>query len=212
MDPWLLPHYGEPIEAWRRLVRDVRGCLTIAARFHLDERVAPEDWELFATIRAKELLGAPKTKTRWAEITSLLVPRSPEAWLVDSSVLEFDLDDPGTEFEEIATTPTGAIARLIDMMMRPVSLHLAWNGTPRVELQPTGVLGALGVQLAQGCVLGRSFALCSSCGRLFRPKRKPRSGEATWCSQPKCKRASQRAAEERYRLRGHATEKGKKHG
>jgi hypothetical protein len=73
---------------------------------------------------------------------------------------------------------------------QPVQLRiLAAETAPRLELSATGLLGAIGLGLAQRVILESDLAVCANCGRVFRPYR-PRPGVSFWCKREQCKRAS----------------------
>lgn len=70
----------------------------------------------------------------------------------------------------------------------PLNLHLA----------PSGLYGALGVALLYATTASEGIALCSSCGRPYPPKRRPRPGENHFC--PSCgERAAARLRQQRRR-------------
>lgn len=199
-ESWLsseqLEHYAEPLDLWRRLIGDLRGCLRIAQRFHADAWIKEEDWALFGNVVVGPLgpAGSPA-----GELVTALVPTTPAALLAEP---------PGgisfAEVEGLTAEVTGdarrVVSSLVEMMMSSSVVRLSWQpNAPRVEMRPTGVLSALGLATANWIVRGDRTALCAGCGRLYRARRKPRAGEQTWCDRERCKKAAQRARQARTR-------------
>lgn len=85
---------------------------------------------------------------------------------------------------------------------------LAHSRDDRIPRVGVSLFGALLVKLLSA-ISGSGFSSCSECGDVYVPKRKPRAGEAHYCS--KCGReAAVRAAGVRYRERRLAQAKEKK--
>lgn len=86
---------------------------------------------------------------------------------------------------------------LLGAAVRP---WLSWEGGRRVGLVwYDGVLGAAWAQLY--AIVGSSYAVCSGCGRRFRPTQLPRTGDRTWCSREECRLRRSAAASRDYRER-----------
>jgi len=88
--------------------------------------------------------------------------------------------------------------------------RLAWGtavgNSMRVEFSDKvgrgriSLLGALTIQLL-GAVVGTGFAVCSHCGAVFTPTRKPAAARRSYCERLECKKASHRDAKADYRRR-----------
>jgi hypothetical protein len=87
--------------------------------------------------------------------------------------------------------------------------RLAWSNDPRalrMEFSDRAgggaisLLGALTVQL-MGAIVGTGFAVCSHCGAVFSPSRRPASSRRSYCHQPVCKKASRLQAKIDFRKR-----------
>ena len=61
-------------------------------------------------------------------------------------------------------------------------VSIAWTGkSPDVTLGRNRLLGALAIELLFTMTRSRGFALCSSCGRSYAPKRRPRADQRRYC-------------------------------
>lgn len=87
------------------------------------------------------------------------------------------------------------VAEAIGSWMRlgGVRFELEWESpTPRVQLVPAGLFGALAIQLA--AIIGAAdFAVCTSCGAPFHPSRRPSPNDRTYC--PDCRKAGRPQAD-----------------
>lgn len=91
---------------------------------------------------------------------------------------------------------------------KPLEGPEASRDSPRLTLEfsdATGrgrisLLGALTVQLL-GAIAGTGFAVCSHCGSVFSPSRRPASDRRSYCKRQECKKASLLDAKAAYRKR-----------
>jgi hypothetical protein len=83
-----------------------------------------------------------------------------------------------------------------------VDIRLSWRSPidgPEVRLGGYKLFGALAVQMMLAVATSDGFAICSGCGALYSPKKRPRAGEDHYCGAPECKKLANRRAQERYR-------------
>ena len=72
-------------------------------------------------------------------------------------------------------------------------------GAQPVRLGVRSLFGALAVQLLFAAVRAPFTRSCAGCGKLFRPSRKPRGEEKSWCRQCTKKKKDRAAASARFR-------------
>lgn len=197
---YALEHYAEPVAAWRQLIGDLRGCLTIASRLRSGASVSIEDWEEFGTVEVTANGLSEVESVR--EVVGVRLPQSLEGRWERASIVEplsaKEKGYPGSQ--EMAVTPAAVVAEVLNVLMTGVSLRLqVLEDRPTVVPHAGGVLGAVGLTLAGRCTSGRGFALCANCNRFFLVGRSRPRDKAAWCTTQECKKASLRAADERRR-------------
>lgn len=187
-----LEHGAEPVDAWRRIAADIRGCLVIAARFAKEEKVSPDEWALFGNLVGVRSLGLDGALD---DAVSVRAPSNQEAMIDSSGALGYI---------GVMGAPSFVVMHLVNVMLaRTVTrLVLHPDGTRALQIEPSGLLGEIGLQLARAVVNTTAFAVCSGCGEMFAPSRKPRAGERAWCEQCRAARQPQRAAQRDYARRG----------
>jgi hypothetical protein len=84
------------------------------------------------------------------------------------------------------TSPELVAGAFCNLLLGRVGLRtfMAPEG-PSLRLEPGGLVGALGLALAQKLTRNAGFAICSGCSSAFTPSRKPPQGRRAWC--PKCR-------------------------
>jgi hypothetical protein len=167
----LLPHGAEPIDAWRRLAGDLVGALRVAAAYHQDEPVSDVALASFRNVVIGRFgHGADPDFVR------ARVP-SKAASLIDPPVL--------IDMAMKSCSAAHAVGQFTDVLLDVVRLRtrLTPDGLPSTRIEPGGLLGALGLQLAQKISKTNGLALCSGCSGFFSPKRKPSAGRRTYCGE-----------------------------
>jgi hypothetical protein len=183
----LVPHGAEPIDAWRRLAGDLAGALRVAAAYHQDEPVNDVALASFRNV-VIERLGQGFDP----DFVRARVP-SKAASLIDPPV-PIDM--------AMMLGPTAeVVGRLIDVLLDVVRLRtrLTPDGLPSTRIEPGGLLGALGLQLAQKVSKTNGLAICSGCGDSFSPERKPSAGRRTYCGECRDAKIPERDAARSYR-------------
>ena len=181
-----LEHGAEPLDAWRRLARDVGGCLLVASLYARDELVDLEVWKLFGNVSNVKSLPLPKMKG----FVSASVPESPDGLI---AYLPPRVGQLGP--------PSQIVMHLVNLMLRRTTPRLVlWpDGTRRLQIEPAGLLGEIGLQLAREIAGASAFAVCVGCAEIFAPSRRPRVGERSWCLDCRDKKRDQRVASQDYR-------------
>lgn len=183
----LLEHGAEPVDAWRRLARDVGGCLRIAFRFRNDEPVTEDDWGLFGNLQDLEPRPGPPG---YADAVDVLMPASVSALIEPNPTSHIASWFP----------PVEVLAAIVNLMIRTTSLRLVCSSdTTKLQIESGGLLGELGLQLGRLIGTSSAFAVCSGCGDVFAPTRRPKVGQRAWCAPCRERGLSKNAAQRKYR-------------
>jgi hypothetical protein len=178
----LFEHGAEPISAWRRLARDVAGCIKIAALLADDEPVTEEDWALFGNLGE---VSAPHAGT-------VHVP-------VPSSVTALAYPEPMSN-TSIRGYPRDVAAYIVNLLLGSTVPRLYWSEDfKEMRIESVGLLGELGLQLGRLFGGSSALAICAGCNNYFAPTKRPRAGEKSWCDSVSCKRKAKSAAQSTYR-------------
>lgn len=168
------PHGAEPLAAWRRLVGDVWGVLQVSAAYLNNEPVETTIWQSFQNIRAE-----PYGDTDGAIVVAGMPSRHEELFEPLPVIPPMRFLGP----------PAEVVGSFTDLLLEPVQIRtfMAPEG-PSARLEPTGLLGALGLQLMTKITTAKDklpgLAFCAGCGEFFTPSRKP-SRPRSWCN--KCR-------------------------
>lgn len=173
--------YWEPLEAWSRYTRQLRAILRVAAALHAEKPTETDDWRV---IEAAE----PKARGD---------TRSPR-WL---------------KHDRAADAATAEHLARLDLTFRV--REWLWYANVQIGFQqaddeffvtaaPTGLAGALGVQLAAAIASPLGVYRCDACGLPYMPSRKPQEGRSRFCPRETCgARAWNRASYRRHPRRKH---------
>jgi hypothetical protein len=186
----------EPVELWRRVIREMTAVYAIAGRLRRDKLVDRAAWEPLAGI-----VRLPLT----AEDAGDDAPLASVTALPDESVAPWILVGPGTLEGQRQALAAIVGAWLALGAVRPV---IAW-GAPRedepvVTLGVSTLFGGLVLELLLAVGGQAGFAICSGCGMPYVPGRRPPAGafgapRATYCRTCRGKNAAQNAAAQRWR-------------
>lgn len=180
----MLPGHGsEPVRLWLELAADARATLRCAALLDRGSEPTEKDWSEFGNFEIDEdqpggvLLSVIDSGTR-------LTP--------------FGLDSGSFEPELILSEFVSSWLRFA----RP-EIRFLWSAKqrPMLQLEPGGVLGAIGLQLAQALARTDGLSLCDGCGTGYTPRRESRAGQRRFCNTCRANRVPQLAAERDYRKR-----------
>jgi hypothetical protein len=181
------PRICEPIEAWRRLARQLQATLQLAARLQRGE-VAPL---LGSGAHAWEMIAAadPMNARYSAWIDELSAGRSVVA----------ATEDPTTA--ELLNLERAAIARVVDLWLTLGGVQLVpyWDAARsrmliRVDFhRAPGLAGRLALEVASVLTSPFGVVQCDGCGYPYAPvKRRPRSDRRAYC--PACSEGTSVAA------------------
>jgi len=177
----MLPHGIEPIAAWRRLADDVWGVLQVSAAYLGNEPVPITIWRSFQNIRAEPYVGT------YGAIVEAGMPLRHEE-LIEPL--------PVSSPRRFLAPPAQIVGAFADLLLELVQIRtfMAPEG-PSARLEPTGLIGALGLQLMTKITTAKNklagLAFCAGCGEFFTPSRKPPAGRRSWCN--KCTETGVRA-------------------
>jgi hypothetical protein len=163
-DPWFCPpgrevsdgRIFEQLDAWRSWSRRVRSTLLVAAALQQKRLPSSDDWR-----RAFNLDFTPTEDFRdFQKIYNYTEPANvPEAW----AKLDLRLNH------------WVGLARARPFVERSA-------GKPRITLGGNGLFAAIAIQLMLAATRTQGMALCCGCGKLFSPRRRPRSDQRSYCS------------------------------
>jgi hypothetical protein len=165
-----------PLDWYRQFARWSRSVLNIAARLHRGQPAEPEDWE---AVDPEFADGDGYTYGQgWRKVPLTKAARVDEERENLASVLDRWLDITG------------------------VSVRFVWDSDrPSYCLYPGGLPGAVVMSLIFSVAKSGGFAVCSSCGRAYTPKRRPAEGRRSYCDDEQCQKASVRDAQRDLRAR-----------
>jgi hypothetical protein len=183
-------HGSESLDAWRRLAADVVGSLEVAAAYHRDGYVDTSVWRSFGNLRI-EVVDQPGGE--W--VSTSLPSRSAQLALSPPTT-----GWNGADGARFIGPPAQAIGTFADLLLDGVRLRTRMSPDgPSAQLEPFGLLGAIGLQLMQKICGTAALALCAGCREPFAPKRKPVQGRRSWCERCKESGVPQRQAARDYR-------------
>jgi hypothetical protein len=166
---------AEPIDWWRTLATEATATLDLAAKIRNPRaEVTVDDWDRFTTLSVE-----PMGKWWEYQATSYGPLKCAGEGVLDAKQL---------------------LSLYVSAWLADVSVGLVWSyaGEAEMDLWPGGLLGALGLQLAQSLARTGGLALsCRGCGQSFSPQH----GNQRYCHRCKDLRESQRLATKRYRER-----------
>ncbi len=179
------PRFAESVDAWRAYAARARGLVAFALLLKdgasLDSRAARETW---VTAMFGGFDTAEKAERLRAEVTDG----------AQRARLDTLIEDSRRDYERAlrdAPTDTGVGGSMVAEEVRRwtelgrIGVELDWNGSGfSASLRPQGtpsLFGALAAQLFRA-VSSSSLSLCTHCGALFQPSRKPASGRRSYCA------------------------------
>jgi hypothetical protein len=199
----------EPLETWRQFALLFRTLLNLAASIHLIQPGKPEHWQIvehWFQSHSEHFARQDHMRfweSKWqADFKSYIDERqntlsrkkSQEAakyrW---SRKLELEVK---MDFAYIFFTHCVRTLLLIS----GVKINFLWVRTgPKTHLEANGLFDALVAQLILAINRSQGFVMCSSCGELYTPKRRPRPNQRHYCGKEECKkRAAWKNASARY--------------
>jgi hypothetical protein len=150
----------ELASVWRDHAHRLKAILQAAANLHLGKTGEPADWAVI------EPWHEP-TESWWNEQARAAEPLSTVEWsgiTLQKMHLEFAV--------------SGLIA---DSGAKPF-FYWPLNRPPTITVLSGGLPSVLAIQVAFAIVGGKTFASCTSCGKLYEPERKPQAGRRNYCS------------------------------
>jgi hypothetical protein len=181
----------EPLVAWRRYSLKAKSLLDVAAHLHagrivtdnkvavgLDKSLYSEKKLSFEVRRRFQIVTLSAELNRWLALGNV---RPFFSWSL--------VEEPSVSFG----TTWFWMARSIE---RTLVVEL-------IDFQGSSLFGALGIQLLMAITRVQGFALCSECGEMYSPTRRPNANRRNYCA--KCGiKAARRAASREYRARSQA--------
>jgi hypothetical protein len=187
--------YTEPLEAWRRYARQLRGLLLIAAKLRLEELGEPEDWR---AVNAGEPSMVGDNQPSGMEFYIPQSDLSGEIWGPEES--------NGATVRRLREERFH-VAHAVGHWFRygSVRLYPQWHwetdGNHRfvVETLYGGLHGKLAVELAAALSSENGIYQCAGCGDPFVSEdRKRDSTRNTWCDSQECQSEQLRQNSRRY--------------
>jgi hypothetical protein len=163
--------YVEPISVWARYLRQAHAILSLAEQLSDDRAGRGHNWEA--------LLEA------WLPESTLSPPRYP--------------DRVRMRIQSHGTLPAGSrrsleeewwlLLRVVDLWLKygSVGVGLGLNKaqgavTPAAYIGSANLIGNLAAQMVWAVMRQDPLIFCSACGKPYNPERRPRAGEAHFCS------------------------------
>ncbi len=178
------PWWNEPLEAWRRYARHLRGLLLVASNLLVESPGAQADWQ--AVVDA-EPIGQ--------KIYSPIGELDGEIWGPEKLDVRSRRRDPTSEHNYIAV----AVNRWFEY--GGVNLIPSWRseGSFRIETTYSGLTGRLAVDLAAALSSPTGIYRCAGCGIPFTSENRRRArNREKWCDRPDCKLERDRRNSKKY--------------
>lgn len=175
--------YAEPIESWRVMAQAARATLQLAVAIYDNRSTRRQDW---ACLRGWYY-------ERWRDVLSKNLSQPEIRAAAERNQLE-DVVNRWIEWAEISpcfswTRRSGGV----DAQVGITNCRGAFGGSLTLR-------GALAYQLFLAVAQSRALATCSSCGRVYAPKRKPAETRNRYCDTCGIN-AARRDAQARFRAR-----------
>lgn len=179
----------ERLDHWQVWARYFRALLEIGAELHRERGKGPvEAWTVVVNAYS-DLMGTNAGPSALFENNPVL---DPVEMFSDGRLTEAHVEKWRREYddEEIRQEFGGRVNDLLRFAR--IAPRFSWNDRARIELDGYDLLGALTRQLLFAMARVDGLAVCSGCGCLIVPQRRPRADQRSWCRSEKCRRAADR--------------------
>jgi hypothetical protein len=201
----------EPIESWRGFASLFRTLLNLAAAIHKNGPGEPEDWKFLdqwiinASRRGDDhamhtgRFMRQKHMRFWEDdwsgdfrnyIEGLRLRRKLRVYKIEEMEHDAKMDFAQMFFSECMSYL---------LTISNVEVFFFWPRTgPIIQLAVRGLFDALVVHLMLAVSRSQGFVICSSCGELYAPQKRPRRNQRHYCKKPECKKDAWRYASARH--------------
>jgi hypothetical protein len=158
------------LSAWHRYAHIAQAIIDIAARLHQGKPVS--DKYIWKDARIELFAVTDEGFTEDYQLQAFAISVAVNGWLELGGVRPYFLWEGGRP-------PTVTLGPAILWWFKPASRAYMLRIMP--HLQGTTLFGALGVQLLMAVSRAAGFAVCSACGKVYMPKRRPNPKRRRYC-------------------------------